>query len=124
MTRKEIIEDYIRAYNSFDVQGMLLYLHEQVEFRNISNGEVNLSLQGIEAFRKQAEQAAKLFSEREQVVLQYQEQENAAEVTIAYWAVLATDFSKDLKAGDTLTLKGKTIFEFRQDKIISIEDHS
>ncbi|MDO6391135.1 nuclear transport factor 2 family protein [Pontibacter sp. BT731] len=124
MTRKEIIENYIRAYNSFDVQGMLLYLHEEVEFRNISNGEVNLLLQGIEAFQKQAEQAAKLFSEREQVVLQYQEQENAAAVTIAYRAILATDFSKELKAGDTLTLKGKTIFGFQQDKIISIEDHS
>ncbi|MCP2044094.1 nuclear transport factor 2 family protein [Pontibacter sp. HSC-36F09] len=124
MTRKEIIEDYIRAYNSFDVQGMLQYLHEEVEFKNISNGEVNLSLQGIEAFRKQAEQASKLFKEREQVVLHYQEQENAAAVTIAYRAVLATDISKELKAGDTLTLKGKTIFGFQQDKIISIEDYS
>ena len=124
MTRKEIIEHYIRAYNSFDVPGMLLYLHEEVVFRNISNGEVNLSLQGIDAFRVQAERAAKLFGEREQVVLQYQEQENEAEVVIAYRAVLATDLSEELKAGDTLKLKGKTIFGFRQDKIISIEDHS
>ncbi|GGG27118.1 nuclear transport factor 2 family protein [Pontibacter amylolyticus] len=124
MTRKEIIEHYIRAYNSFDVPGMLLYLHEEVAFRNISNGEVNLSLQGIDAFREQAERAAKLFGEREQVVLQYQEQENEAEVVIAYRAVLATDLSEELKAGDTLKLKGKTIFGFRQDKIISIEDHS
>ncbi|PVY39048.1 nuclear transport factor 2 family protein [Pontibacter virosus] len=124
MTKKEIIENYIRAFNSFDVPGMLQYLHDEVVFSNISNGEVNLSLQGIEAFREQAEQAAKLFKEREQVILQYQEQENTAEVTIAYRAVLAIDFSKDMKAGDTLTLKGKTIFGFQYDKIISIEDHS
>ncbi|PKV62731.1 nuclear transport factor 2 family protein [Pontibacter ramchanderi] len=124
MTRKEIIEHYIRAYNRFDVQGMLLYLHEEVVFRNISNGEVNLSLLGIEAFRGQAEQAAKLFEEREQVVLTYQEHENAVEVTIAYRAVLATDLSEELKAGNTLELQGKTIFGFQDDKIISIEDHS
>lgn len=124
MTRKEIIDHYISAYNLFDVPSMLLYLHEEVEFRNISNGEVNLSLQGIAAFREQAEQAAKLFEEREQVMLAYQEWESVAEVTIAYRAVLATDLSEALKAGDTLELQGKTIFGFWGDKIVSIEDHS
>lgn len=124
MTRKEIIEHYIRAYNRFDVPSMLLYLHEEVAFKNISNGEENLSLQGIAAFREQAEQAAKLFEEREQVMLAYQEWESVAEVTIAYRAVLATDLSEALKAGNTLELKGKSIFAFKQDKIVSIEDHS
>lgn len=124
MTKREIIEQYIRAYNSFDVQGMLLYLHDEVEFRNISNGGVNLSLQGIAAFREQAERAAKLFKEREQVIVAYREQDNTFEVTIAYRAVLASDFSEDLKAGSTLELKGKSIFVFQQDKIVSIEDHS
>ncbi|MBX0331693.1 nuclear transport factor 2 family protein [Pontibacter sp. HSC-14F20] len=124
MSRKEIIEKYISAYNHFDVEGMLLCLHKEVEFRNISNGEVNLFLQGIVALREQAERAAKLFKEREQVMLHYQEQQNTAEVTIAYRAVLATNFSEELKAGDTLELKGKTIFGFQQEKIISIEDHS
>ena len=43
-TRKEIIENYIHSYNSFDIEGMLGDLHEDVKFENISNGQVNLSI--------------------------------------------------------------------------------
>ena len=60
--RQKAIENYISTYNNFDVENMSKDLDENVVFRNISNGEVNLTTKGIEEFRNQAEQAKKLFS--------------------------------------------------------------
>ena len=124
MTKRETIENYVRSYNRFDVESMLRDLHEEVEFRNIAHGETNLHTQGIAAFREQAERAAKLFQEREQVITDYREQDDLAEVSIAYRGVLAVDFSDDLKAGNTIRLEGKSIFRFSDGKLISIEDKS
>ena len=49
--RQKVIEEYIEAYNSFDVEGMLKHLSPKVVFENIANGETNLTIRGIEAFR-------------------------------------------------------------------------
>ena len=124
MIKREAIENYVRSYNRFDVDGMLRDLHEEVEFINIAQGETNLRIQGIAAFREQAERAAKLFQEREQVITDYQEQDDLAEITIAYRGVLAVDFSAEMKAGSTIQLQGKSIFRFSDGKIILIEDRS
>jgi hypothetical protein len=124
MTKLEMIESYLNAYNNFDVEGMIRHLHDEVGFSNVSNGEVNLETKGIAAFKAQANQAATFFREREQRITDYQEQDELAEVTIAYRGVLAVDFSEDLKAGSTIRLQGKSIFRFLDGKIILIEDRS
>jgi hypothetical protein len=49
--RLAAIESYIRAYNGFDVEKMLSNLHENIEFENVSNGEVNLRTDGIAEFK-------------------------------------------------------------------------
>lgn len=123
-TIKTIIEQYIQAYNEFDVPGMLTHLHPDVEFRNITNGEVTLTLQGIDAFREQAGQAISYFSQRKQSIQSIQIQGMQAEVLIDYKAVLAVDLPNGLKRGDTLQLKGKSVFCFQDGQIISIEDIS
>lgn len=124
MSKQSLIENYISAYNRFDVEGMAKDLHEAVRFRNIAGGEVNLETSGIAAFKEQANRAIPLFREREQRITGIQEHGNQVEVSIAYSAVLATDLSEKLKAGDTIQLQGKSIFQFKEDKIISIEDIS
>lgn len=121
---KQLVQDYIEAYNRFDVDGMVRHLHEGVVFRNISGGEVNLTTTGKESFRQQAEQATQYFSQREQRVTDWQVADNQVEVLINYAAVAAMDFPNGLKAGDTLQLKGKSIFQFADGQIVSIEDIS
>jgi len=37
----ETINRYILAYNTLNVEGMLKCLSDDVEFQNISNGEIN-----------------------------------------------------------------------------------
>jgi ketosteroid isomerase-like protein len=121
---KKLVTDYIEAYNAFDVAGMLRHLHEEVVFRNISDGEVNLTTTGKESFRQQAEQAKSYFSQREQRITDWQFADNRAEVRIHYSAVAAVDFPNGLKAGDTLQLQGKSVFQFADGRIISIDDIS
>lgn len=121
---KQLVQAYIEAYNRFDVDGMVRHLHADVVFRNIANGEVNLTTTGKESFWQQAEQAKQYFSQREQRVTEWQLADNRVEVLIDYTAVAAMEFPNGLKPGDTLHIQGKSIFQFADGQIISIEDIS
>jgi ketosteroid isomerase-like protein len=121
---KQLVTDYIEAYNRFDVVGMLANLHDEVVFRNISGGEVNLTTTGKESFRQQAEQATHYFSQREQRVTKWNVSGNQIEVLIDYTAVAAIAFPNGLQPGDTLSMQGKSVFQVESGKIISIEDIS
>lgn len=121
---KQLVQAYIEAYNRFDVDGMVRHLHEEVEFRNITNGEVNLTTTSKESFRQQAEQAKQYFSERKQRVTDWQLNDNSVEVLIGYTAVAAMEFPNGLKPGDTLQLQGKSIFQFADGQIIFIDNIS
>jgi len=123
-TRKTIVENYIRAYNNFDIKNMLKDMDERVIFRNISGGAVNLTTNGIEELRKQAEYAKELFSEREQKITGLKFGENEVEAEIAYRGTLAADLPNGLKQGSRIALNGKSIFRFDGDKIIEIQDIS
>ncbi|MFI8714690.1 nuclear transport factor 2 family protein [Brevibacillus brevis] len=121
---KGIIENYVQAYNSFDVEGMARLLHTDIVFRNDSNGELNTKTKGIEAFRELAEKSAKIFSSRRQTIIACLVMDDKAEVQIDYEGTLAIDLPNGLKAGDTLQLKGKSIFMIKEGKVSLIEDYS
>ncbi|MGF7073968.1 nuclear transport factor 2 family protein [Mucilaginibacter sp. 3215] len=122
--RELIISNYVKAYNNFDVENMLKNLAPSVKFQNISNGDVDMELDGIEAFRSQVEQATKLFERREQVIRSFKHTGNKTEIAIDYNAILAADLPNGLKKGDELNLKGHSIFTFDGDKIVGIMDIS
>ncbi|MFA4134107.1 nuclear transport factor 2 family protein [Brevibacillus sp. BD137] len=108
----------------FDVEGMARLLHKDIVFRNYSNGELNTETKGIEAFRELAEKSAKIFSSRRQTILACLVMDDKAEVQIDYEGTLAIDLPNGLKAGDTLQLKGKSIFMIKEGKVSLIEDYS
>ena len=58
---KDIIDKYLKAYNLFDIDGMLACMHDDVEFKNISGGNINLTTNGIKELRSAAEQAKSIF---------------------------------------------------------------
>ncbi|WP_114939959.1 nuclear transport factor 2 family protein [Mucilaginibacter endophyticus] len=122
--RELIISNYVKAYNNFDVEGMLKDLAPTVKFENVSNGDVNMELDGIEAFRNQAEQAVRLFERREQIIRSFKHTGNKTEIEIDYNAIIAIDLPNGLKKGDELNLKGHSIFTFEGDKIVGIMDIS
>lgn len=122
--QKQLVQDYIEAYNRFDIDGMLCHLHEEVVFRNISNGEVNLTLTGKESFRQQAQQALQYFSQREQRVKEWQFNSDIVEVLLDYSAIAAMNLPNGLRAGQVLLLTGRSVFTFRDGLIASIQDYS
>ncbi|AMM51111.1 hypothetical protein TH61_07840 [Rufibacter sp. DG15C] len=122
--REHIIHQYLEGYNQFDVENMIAHFDENIVFENVSNGEVNMSLHGVESFKKQAEQATTYFSSRKQTPISFQHQDNQTEVALDYQAILAMDFPTGQRKGDELKLQGKSVFTFSGDKVIKLVDIS
>ena len=122
--KKNLIERFVRAYNSFDVDGMMALMHPECSFQNISRGQVTASATGARQFRELAEKAKTLFSTRSQTITAYQYDAESVTVDIGYQGVLRVDLPNGLQAGQTLTLKGKTIFRFRDGLISELTDYS
>lgn len=121
---RALVDHYIDAYNRKDVDDMLMGLHPQVEFENISAGVVNASTKGVSELRALALQSLSLFSERHQTIESFGMQGPVAVATIAFRAVVATDLPNGLKKGQVLNLSGRSEFEFRDGAISRITDIS
>ncbi len=122
--QEKIIENYINAYNRFDIDGMLNELHADIRFENVHGGEITLTTQGISAFGKQAGKAARLFREREQVITGFRTEENHITVNISYTGIIACDLPNGPKEGDIVKPDGKSVFTFAEGKIIHLRDES
>jgi hypothetical protein len=100
MIREEtqaIIENYIEAYNSFDVESMVELLHKDILFRNRSNSEIDIETRGIQEFKELAEKSSKIFSSRRQAITNYSAIDDRVEIHIDYEAILAVDLPNGLK---------------------------
>ena len=124
INKEKIIQNYIEGYNQFDIDKMIADFDESVVFENIQNGETNMTLNGIKEFAAQAEKAKEYFSARKQTITSLIQDEITAIVEIDYYAVLAIDFPNGLKAGQELNMKGKSIFQFSDNKIVRLADMS
>ena len=122
--KKNLIENYVRAYNEFDVEKMIAGLHDDVLFVNVSGNETTHEIKGAAAFKEQAERAAGLFAEREQTIKKFACGETECEIEIEYRATLAADLPNGMKTGDRIEIGGKSIFRFAGGKIVEIRDIS
>jgi SnoaL-like domain len=124
INKREIIERYIEAYNTFDIDLMLSLLHPEVRFKNLSNGEINAQTVGKSEFESLARQSATLFKTRTQTVKSFEITGDKVTIEINFYAVLAKALSNDIKAGDKLALQGTSEFIFKDGLIWSIIDES
>jgi hypothetical protein len=123
-SREEIINNYIESYNQFNDDKMVIDFAHNIVFENISNGEINMSLLGLDAFKNQAEIAKNYFTTRKQTVTSFNHEADETTIEIDYYAILNMDFPNGLKKGDELILKGKSVFKFLDNKIIKLTDIS
>ena len=79
----------------------------------IDNGEVNLSTEGIEEFRMQANQAKNLFTSRPQSITSWKVDLEKITVIIEYSGIMANDLPNGMNAGDDMSLNGKSEFYFK-----------
>lgn len=124
MKMRDMAEKYVEAYNWFDINGMIALLHEEIEFRNSSNGSVDVETKGIEEFREIAERSTSLFSHRCQTIVGYSFEDDKLQIEIDYEGILAKDLPIGMKAGEKIHMKGKSVFAFKNDRIAVIEDYS
>ncbi len=88
---KIIIDQYVKAYNEFDVDKMVRNIHPDVEFKNIANGEVNMHIQGLETFKKQVKDSTNLLKKREMTITKQTIEGDVVKNKIDFKAVLNVD---------------------------------
>jgi hypothetical protein len=121
---RALVDRYIDAYNRMDVGGMLLGVHRDVKFENISGGAVTARTEGIDELKALAQQSLSLFSERHQRILSFETDGPRAAASIAFRAVLARDMPNGLRQGQVMSLPGRSEFEFKDGAICKITDIS
>lgn len=121
---KTLIQSYIAAYNSLDIEGMVALVHPEVVFKNVVKDRVNAKAVGAAQFREMAIQSKTMFSSRRQEATNFKFTGNIATIDIAYEAVLAVDLPNGLKTEEILRLNGQSEFEFKDGKIYRITDFS
>lgn len=122
--KRALIEYYLDAYNSFDIKRMIVAFHPDIEFKNVSDGEVSAIASGIEQFRVLSEQSEKMFSSRQRSIKTFEAKEDHASIDIDYAGVLAVDLPNGMKVGETLQLTGRSDFIFQDQKIYRLTDYS
>lgn len=120
--KRSLVRRYINAYNTFDIEGMMSLLHTGIEFKNISNGEVNVTAYGKEEFRLLADQSKNVFSSRTQTIKGFKDRDDKIRIDLIYEGVLISDLPNGMKAGETLVMNGCSEFSFREGKIIQLTD--
>ena len=83
-----------------------------------------MTLNGIDEFKTQAEIAKSYFSKRQQKIKSFRHESEKSEIEIEYYGVLAMNLPNGMKKGDEIKLNGKSIFEFKNNKIIRLTDIS
>jgi len=122
--KQALIHRYLLAYNDFDIDGMMDLLHADIVFKNIADGEINEQASGQSEFHQLAEQARGYFISRHQEPSNFKFNGDQVSIDITYQAVLAVDLPNGLKAGETLNLKGRSEFTFKDGLLAEISDYS
>jgi hypothetical protein len=121
---KEIIHEFIMAYNSYDIDSMISLLHPEILFTNLSGGKVSVQTEGKEEFEKLARQSANVFKEREQKIISYEEANNKVNVEIQYRAKLEIDLPNGSKSSDNINMRSKSEYIIKDGLIYSVLDKS
>lgn len=122
--QEEIIGKYVDAYNKFDIDSMLALLHPDITFKNLSGGEVTAQTTGKTELEILARQSVEFFKSRSQSVKSLKIHDKKAIVEIYFEAVLAKDLPNGLKAGERISLQGKSEIIFKDGLIVSIIDEN
>jgi hypothetical protein len=121
---RNVVEQYLQAYNAMDVEGMLACMAQGVVFENFAGGTMTARATGKAELRAMALEAVKLFTHRCQTMTGYRESEGQAEVEIDFEGVWAVDLPGGIKAGDRISLIGRSVFRLEKGLIVYLADYS
>ena len=121
---RALVDRYIQAYNRIDVAGMLTTLHAGVVFENYGAGTLALRTEGVDAFGQLALRTQGLFSARRQVITGYVEHDGLATAQIQFDGTFAVDLPNGVRAGQSVSMPGRSQFRAHDGLLIYIADHS
>jgi len=122
--QKDLIDRYLAAYNAFDIEAMLAQLDPAIRFEHYAGGQLTADASGIDEFRRLAEQAKDLFSEREQRVTSLARRGATVVAEIAWRGRIAAGIRGGPPAGTLLEMRGSSEFDFGDSGITKIVDRS
>lgn len=122
--RVNMIYTYLEAYNSFDIEGMIAVLHDDIAFKNVVGSEVTTSAFGIDEFREVAERSKSVFRRRCQTIRSIEAEDDQVFIGIDFEGTLAIDLPNGMKVGEVIRITGRTEFVFRDGLIQQITDIS
>jgi len=121
---RSVIERYLHAYNTFDIDGMISVIHPDIIFKNVSGEVVTATATGAHEFKKLADQSKNLFSARQQTIVKFRTTDDRAFIEVNYEGTLSSDLPNGMEAGETLRLKGRSELIFRDGRIYRMTDYS
>lgn len=119
-----LIHRYLAAYNSFDIDGMLSLLADDIRFENYAQGQLTAQANGQAEFRRLAERAKAQFSAREQRLTMLAQDGGQVVAGIAWRGTVAANMPGGPVAGTVLEARGQSEFTFDGDRIRKIVDRS
>jgi len=120
----EIVQRYLQAYNSLDVDGLLATVTDDIVFENLSNTSEPTRTSGKAPLRALARRTAQVFSSRRQVVTEAVVSADHVAILIEFEATVARDLPNGWKAGQQLKLRGASFFALRGGLIAKVTDLS
>ena len=119
-----LVRRYVERYNANDVDGMLDCCADDVVFETVTNPGGSFRLSGKGEMRQVIEATTRAFRERRhEVVAILVDGERAAAETV-FSGVAAAELGHHVRPGEHVSIRGATMFEFRDNKLSRICDYS
>jgi hypothetical protein len=121
---RALVDRYLDAYNRKDVAAMLATMDPAVVFENHTAGVLGVRTQGLVELRELAEISRELFAARRQTITGWQQHGDSAVAHILFEGTFAVDLPNGVRAGQALSLIGRSEFRQRAGRLVFIADHS
>ncbi len=117
---KEIVQKYINAYNNFDIESMMSYMHADCIFESKHNGVLSFTTKGKHSFRQICSVAKNNYSFRKQIIEGFTSKGELLEVKFYFKGTLALDIPELGKKGENIAFETKSIFVFKNGLIYKL----
>jgi steroid delta-isomerase-like uncharacterized protein len=119
-----LVRRYVERYNANDVDGMLDCCAENVVFETISNPGGSIRLNGKAEMREVIEATTRAFRERRHEVVAILVEGRRAAAETAFSGVAAAEMGQFVRPGEHVSIRGASMFEVSEDKLVRICDYS
>ena len=124
LTTAELVERYINLNNDNDVEGVLECCADDILFESVMNPNNSVRLTGKQDVREILAGTMEAFSERSHRISSLIVDGDRAAAETLFIGTAAAELGDGVGPGDEVSIRGATIFDTRDGKIVRICDYS